>query len=323
MPSARRRTLVRGLWGLPFAGIHGFGRAQTAGPLRIIVPFAPGGSTDVIARSLSEGLSKELSQPVLVESRAGAGSVLGNDAVAKSLPDGQTLLLTTSAIAILPSLNPRLPYGPDALRPVTVLGRAPNVFIVRRDSPLTSAAQFLAQARAHPGRLSYGSSGNGSSTHLAAELLKLQARIFVTHIPYRGASAVVTDTLGGQIDVGVATLPSVMPLLTSGKLRALAVTSRTRAAVLPEVPTLAEAGVPGHESDNWYAIFVPDATPPPVVLRLHAAIEKAAASPGFRQRALGEGLSITLDAPDVSRRFVQAEEDQWRRVVKQQSLKIE
>jgi tripartite-type tricarboxylate transporter receptor subunit TctC len=253
----------------------------------------PGGSTDILARALGEGLTKELGQPIIVESKTGAGSVLGNDAVAKSPADGHTLLLTTSAIAIVPSLNPKLPYAPGtAFAPITVLGRAPNVFFVRKDSPLKSAADFLAQARARPGKLTYGSSGNGSSTHLSAELLKITGKVFITHIPYRGASAVVTDAMGGQIDVGVATLPSVMPMITSGRVRALAVTGKARSPALPDVPTFAEAGVPGYESDNWYGIFAPGATPPALVRQIHDAVKAAANTPSFKAPAESEGLDV-------------------------------
>jgi tripartite-type tricarboxylate transporter receptor subunit TctC len=199
----------------------------------------------VLARALGEGLQRELGQPIIVENKTGAGSVLGNDAVAKSPPDGHTMLLTTGAFAIVPSLNAKLPYSQQTgFAPITILGRAPNVLFVRTDSPLKSGADLLAQARANPGRLTYGSSGNGSSTHLSAELLKVMAKVFITHIPYRGGSAVLTDVIGGQIDVGVATLPSVMTMINSGRMRALTVSGKTRSPALPNVPTVAESGVP-------------------------------------------------------------------------------
>jgi tripartite-type tricarboxylate transporter receptor subunit TctC len=293
-------------------------------PIRIITPFAAGGSTDVLARALGEGLMRDLGQPAIVESKTGAGSVLGNDAVAKSPPDGHTLLLTTSAFAIVPSLNARLPYSQQTgFTPITVLGRAPNVFFVRADSPLKSGADFIAQARANPGKLSYGSSGNGSSTHLTAELLKISAKVFMIHIPYRGASAVVTDALGGQIDVGVATLPSIMPMIISGRVRALAVSGKTRSPALSNVPTVAESGVPGFEADNWYGIFAPGGTPPAIVKPLYDAIKAAAGTPAFRQRASSEGLVVTLDTPEATTALVRAEEAKWRRVVKEQSITAE
>jgi tripartite-type tricarboxylate transporter receptor subunit TctC len=293
-------------------------------PIRIITPFSPGGSTDVLARALSDGLQRELGQPIIVESKTGAGSVLGNDAVSKSPPDGHTMLLTTGSFAIVPSLNAKLPYSQQTgFAPITILGRAPNVFFVRADSPIKSGADLIAQARAKPGRLSYGSSGNGSSTHLTAELLKISAKVFITHIPYRGASAVVTDTLGGQIDVGVATLPSIMTMLQSGRARALAVSGKTRSPALPNVPTVAESGVPGFEADNWYGIFAPGGTPPAIVKQLYDALKVASGTPGFRQRAISEGLIVTMDTPDATTAFVRAEEAKWRRVVKEQSITAE
>ncbi len=319
--STGRRLVIGTLMPLLFAPAFALAQSFATKPVRIVTPFAPGGSTDILARALGEGLGKELGQPIIVESKPGAGSVLGNDAVSKSAPDGHTLLLTTSSFAIVPSLHPKLPYSQESgFAPVTILGRAPNVFFVRADSPIKSAADFLARARAQPGRMTYGSSGNGSSTHLSAELLKISAKVFVTHIPYRGASAVVTDALGGQIDVGVATLPSVLPMISSGKVRALAVSGRTRSPVLPNVPTVAEAGVPGYEADNWYGIFAAGGTAPAIVKQLYDAIQKSAAMPAFRQRAAAEGLVVSLEAPQATSAFVRAEEAKWRRVVKEQSI---
>lgn len=300
----------------------GAGATFGARPFRIITPYTPGGSTDILARALVPSLSKELGQPIYVESKPGAGSILGSDLVAKSPPDGHTLLLTTGAIAILPSLHAKLPYPHEtAFAPVTVLGVAPNVFFVRTDSPIVSAADFLAQARARPGRLTYGSSGNGSSTHLTGELLKVMAKIFVTHIPYRGASAIVNDIIGGQIDVGVSTLPSIMGMINSGRVRPLAVSSASRVAALPAVPTFIEVGVAGFAADNWYPILAPGATPSAVVDQLYEATRLAAETPGFRQRAAAEGLVVTMLPPAAATKFIRNEETKWRRVVKEQSIK--
>lgn len=293
-------------------------------PIRLVVPFPAGGGTDAMARALGDALSRDVGQPVVVENRSGAGTVIGNDAVAKSAPDGHTLLLTTSAIAIVPGLYPKLPYPPDtAFAPVMLLGRAPNVAVVRTDSPLASAADFLTQARARPGRLAYGSAGNGTSTHLAAELLKSQARIFVTHVPYRGAAPVMNDLIAGQIDLAFGTLPSVAPMLAGGKVRALAVTGARRSPLLPDVPTFAEAGVPGYEADGWYGIFVAGATPPATQELLHAALRRAAQTESFRRRATAEGLVPTLDTPQDTVRVVRAEEAKWKRVIRDQSITAE
>jgi len=277
-----------------------------------------------MARTLGEALSREFGQPVLVENKAGAGTVIGNDFVAKSAPDGHTLLLNTSAIAIVPSLFAKLPYAPDsAFAPIMLLGRAPNVAVVRADSPLKSARGFLADAKSNPGKVVYGSAGNGTSTHLAAELLKSMAHMYVIHVPYRGASPLVTDLLAGQIDVGFGTLPSVAPFIASGKLRALGVTSGKRSPLLPDVPTFAEAGVAGYQADVWYGIFAAAGTPATVVNQLYGALKRASETEAFRQRARAEGLIVTLDPPEETARILRAEIVKWRKVVKEQSIKMD
>ncbi len=320
-----RRPLVVGLLMLcACAGAPAQAPSYATKPVRLVVPFPAAGGTDLVARALGEGLARELGQPIVIDNKAGAGTAIGNDAVAKAPADGHTLLLNTSAIAILPSLNPKLPYATEtAFAPVTLIGRAPNVAVVRADSTLRTGADFVAQARAKPGRLTYGSAGNGTSTHLAAELLKVSAKVYVTHVPYRGASPMLTDLLGGQIDVGFATLPSVAAFLSSGKLRALSVTSPKRSPLLPEVPTFDESGVKGYEADVWYAVFAPAGTPPAVIQQLHGAFKRAADAEVFRKRASGEGLVITLDSPEETARIVRAEEAKWRRVVKEQAIKPE
>ena len=324
--ATRRRALLAAL----AVGLAGSLAAPVAAqsfpskPIRLIVPFPAGGGTDAMARALGDAMSRDQGQPVIVDNKSGAGTVIGNDALAKSPPDGHTLLLNTSAIAIVPSLHPKLPYPAEtAFAPVMLLGRAPSVAVVRNESPLKSAADFLAQARARPGQMAYGSAGNGTSTHLAAELLKSKAKLFVTHVPYRGAAPVINDVIAGQIDLAFGTLPSVAPMLAGGKLRALAVTGAKRSPLLPDVPTFAEAGVPGYDADGWYAVFVPGATPPAIVEQVHAALRRAAQSESFQRRAAAEGLALTLDSPQESTRIVRAEEAKWRQVVKAQSIKME
>lgn len=293
-------------------------------PIRLVVPFPAGGGVDVIARALADGLARDLGQPVVIDNKSGAGTAIGNDAVAKAPPDGMTILLNTNAISIIPSLNPKLPYVTDtAFAPITLIGRAPIVAVVRAESPLRTGVDFVARARAKPGALTYGSAGNGTSTHLSAELLKVTAKVFVTHVPYRGAAPMFTDLLGGQIDVGFATLPSVAAFLSSGKMRALAATSSKRSALLPDVPTFEESGLKGYQADVWYAAFAPAGTPPSVVKQWHAAFRRAAESADFRKRATAEGLVVTMDSPEETTRIVRAEEAKWRRVVKEQSIKPE
>ncbi len=320
------RTLVLGtVAGLALGtGLPAAAQAFPSKPIRIVVPFPAGGGTDTIARALGDAMARDLGQPVIVDNKAGAGTVIGNDAVAKSPADGHTLLLTTNALAIVPSLYPKLPYAPaTAFASVALLGRAPSVVVVRQDSPIASASAMLAQMRAQPGRLTYGSAGNGTSTHLAAELLKTRAKVFVTHVPYRGASPMVTDVLGGQLDLGFATLPSVAPMIAAGRLRALAVTGPVRSPLLPQVPTLAESGVPGYEAEVWYGVFAPAGTPPSVLQQLHAALARAAKTDAFAQRAASEGLVPTLDGPQATDRVVRADEVLWRQVITAQSIKVE
>ena len=238
--------------------------------------------------------------------------------------DPARLLLNTSAVAIVPGLNPRLPYPAETgLAAVTVLGHAPNVAVVRPDSPIRSASDFLAQARAQPGRFTYGSAGNGTSTHLAAELLKTTAKVFVIHVPYRGATPAMTDLMGGQIDVAFGTLPSVAPYLANGKLRALAVTSATRSALLPDVPTFAESGLAGYAAPVWYGIFVAGGTPAPLVQQLHQSIQRAADSEEFRKRIRAEGLTLTLDAPATADALYRADIAKWKKVIQVQSIKAD
>lgn len=318
----QRRLLGR--WsaaaGLATLGLCAAARAQQGfpnRPLKMVVPFPAGGGTDVLARALGEGLSRELGQPVIVDNKAGAGTVIGNDAVAKSAPDGHTLLLTTSAIAIVPSLYPKLPYAAEtALVPVLLLGVAPNVAVVRAESPLRSPSDLLQRLRAEPGRLSYASAGNGTTTHLAAELLKSSTGLSMTHVPYRGATPAITDVLAGQVDLMFGTLPSVAPFIKSGKVRALGVTGAKRSPLFPDVPTFAESGAPGYSADVLYGVFVTGGTPASAIERLGAAVRQASRTEGFQRRAEAEGLVLTLDGAAEALRIQRAEEAKWRQLIK-------
>lgn len=302
------------------------GIAQTfpVRPVRVIVPFPAGGGTDVIARILCQEMAKDLGQPFLVESKPGAGTVIGNDFVSKSPPDGYTLLLTTSAFSIVPSLTAKLPYASDsAFAPIALLGRAPNMIVVKADSRFKTLKDILAYAKANPGKLSYGSAGIGTSVHMAAELLKNSARIFMTHIPYRGASPLITDLLGGQVDMGFATMPSISPFLTSGKLRAVAVTSSIRAPTWPDVPTVAEAGIRGYQADVWYGVFSSSGTPHGIVAQLNTALKRAAQTEAFRKRVEAEGLITSVSTPEELGRLTRADELRWKKIVKAQGITAE
>lgn len=292
-------------------------------PVRIITPFSPGGSTDVLARALGEGLQRELGQPIVVENKTGAGSVLGNDTVSKSPPDGHTLLLTTGAFAIVPSLNPKLPYSQaTGFTPITVLGRAPNVLIVRADSPLKSGADLLAQARAKPGQLTYGSSGNGSSTHLSTELLKVMAKVFITHIPYRGSGPALADLIAGQVQMTIDNLPSALPHIRSGKLVALAVTAPSSVAALPDVPPLGQF-LKGYSAESWFVLMAPAGTPKAIIDRVSTEADQILKKPEIVERMRGLGATGVGGTPQALGDFIAAETTKWREVVKVSGAKLD
>ena len=295
-------------------------------PVRIVVPFAPGGGTDLIARTLSGVMAQELGQSVIVDNKAGGGTVIGTDLVAKSPADGYSLVMATFANAVNPSLLPKLPYSYDkAFTPVMLIGRSPNVLVVRSDSPYKTVQDIVIAARVKPGQLSFASQGAGTSAHLAGELFKSLTKTYMLHIPYRGAGPALTDLLGGQVDMMFATAAAVGGFIENGKLRALAVTTQERSPVarLAQVPSLSNSGVPelkGYAADSWYGLFAPAGTPPEVVAKLHAAAKKAAQSEVFQKRVVEEGLVVSAGAPQELDDYFKGEVVRWRKVI--QSAKI-
>ena len=289
--------------------------AYPSRPIRVVVPYAPGGGTDVVGRALAQSMAAELGQPLLIDNKAGGGTVIGSDLVSKSAPDGYTLLMTTSAIAINASLVKNLPYDTEkGFAEVALICHGPNVLVVRGDSPFKSLQDIVKAAKDAPGKLNYASSGNGSAVHLAAELLKSMAKIDITHVPYKGAAPAYTDLLGGQVDMLVGTAGGVNKFVESGKMRAIAVTSKDRSSAYKNVPSIAET-YPGYVAEVWYAVFAPAGTPPDIVNRLNASIRKAAEAPDYRDRLKGEGLSVAVNTPAEMKRFMRAEEERWRKVV--------
>jgi len=289
--------------------------------VRIIVPFAPGGGTDLIARTLGTGMSQELGQSVIIENKPGGGTIIGTDAVAKSAPDGYTLLVATFAHAVNPGLQPKLPYATDkAFAPVVLIGRSPNVLVVKSDSPYKTVQDVIAAAKAKPGKLNFASQGNGTSAHLAGELFKNLARVDLTHVPYKGAGPALTDLLGGQVDLMFGTAAAVTPFLQSGKLRALGVTTAERSPAFPNVPTIAESGVAGYAAESWYGLYAPAGTPPDVIAKLNAAAKKAVQGETFRKRAQDEGLIISAGAPAELDTYVRGEEARWKKIVKENNI---
>lgn len=288
-------------------------------PIRIVVPFSPGGGTDLIARAMGVAMAQDLGQPVVIDNKPGGGTIIGTDNVAKSAADGYTLVMATFAHAVNPSLQPKLPYDTDkAFTPVVLVGRSPNVLVVRADSPYKSVRDVIAAAKARPGAISFASQGPGTSAHLAGELFKSLAKVDLNHIPYKGAGPAITDLLGGQVDMMFATASAVGNLLEAGKLRALGVTTSQRSTSpdLAKVPTIAESGVPGYAAESWYGLFAPAGTPPAVVARLNAAAKKAVAADAFRKRADAEGLIVSPGTPEDFGRYVRGEEPRWSKVVK-------
>lgn len=292
-------------------------------PIRLIVPFSPGGGTDLIARTLGAEMGKELGQQVIVDNKPGAGTVIGTDAAAKAAPDGYTVVIASFAHAVNPSLQPRLPYPADkAFAPVVLIGKGPNVLVVRPDSPYKSVRDVIAAAKAAPGKLTYASQGNGTSAHFAGEMFNNLAQVQTLHVPYRGAGPALTDLLGGQVDMMFGTAAAVANLLDTGKLRALAVTTAEPSPAYKGVPPVAEA-LPGYVVDSWYGLYVPAGTPAEVIGKLNAAAKKAARSPEFTRKVEHEGLVVSAGEPAELERYVKAEEQRWRKIVKDNNIKPE
>jgi tripartite-type tricarboxylate transporter receptor subunit TctC len=292
-------------------------------PVKLVVPFAPGGGTDLVARTMGITMGEALGQPVIIDNKPGAGTIIGTDAVAKSAPDGYTMVMATVAHVVNPSIQSKLPYNYEkAFAPVMLVGVSPNVLVVRAESPLKSVKDLIDAAKANPGKLSFASQGAGTSAHLAGELFKNLTKTDITHIPYRGAGPAITDLLGGQVDVMFATAAAVGTFVESGKLRALAVTTATRsnAHALAKVPTIAESGVPGYVADSWYGLYVPAGTPADVIARLNAAAKKAVQTEAFRKRVESEGLVINGGSPQDFDKYAKGEEARWRKVVKENNI---
>jgi tripartite-type tricarboxylate transporter receptor subunit TctC len=292
-------------------------------PVRLVVPFSPGGGTDAIARALGVGMGQALGQSVIVENKPGAGTIIGTDLVAKSPADGHTIVVASFAHAVNPSLMAKLPFDTQkAFDPVILLARGPNVLVVRADSPFKSVADVLAAARAQSGKVTFASQGNGTSAHLAGEMFNNLARVKLMHVPYRGAGPAMTDLLGGQVDVMFATAAAAAPHIENGKMRALAVTTPQRSPAMKELPAIAET-VPGYAVESWYGLFVPAGTPADVIAKLHAAAKKAMDHPEFRQKIEPEGLTVSGGAPKELDDYVRAEAARWGQIVKENNIKTE
>jgi tripartite-type tricarboxylate transporter receptor subunit TctC len=292
--------------------------------IKIVVPFAPGGGTDVIARTLAQEMAKKLGVNVIVENKPGAGTIIGTQAVAVSEPDGYTLLMGTFANAVNPSLNAKLPYDQHRdFAPVALVARSFNIVVVNPKSEIKSIPDLIAAAKAEPDKLSYGTFGVGTSAHLAGELFKSMAKVNLATIHYKGASPAITDLIGGQIQVMFATVASAASLIESGQLRALAVTSAQRSPAFPQLPTVAEAGVPGYAAESWYGLFAPAKTPPEVIDRLNKTAAAAVQAEPFKKLGVNEGLVMIAQPPGELGRYFQGEEERWRKLIQSAGIKIE
>ncbi|WP_421988327.1 Bug family tripartite tricarboxylate transporter substrate binding protein [Roseococcus sp.] len=292
-------------------------------PVRIVVPLAPGGSADVLARIVGEQLGTRWGQPVVVENRPGAGGNIGAEAVARSPGDGYTLLLGTLGIHAASAIYPRLSYDPAReLAPVTVLGELPNVIIVNPSLPARNLRELLELARARPGALSFGSAGNGSSTHLAGEAFLLAARVQIAHVPYRGSGPALNDLVAGNIQVMFENLPTVPPLAQAGSVRPLAVTSGHRSPAMPDVPTAEEAGLPGYVATAWLALAAPASVPAPLLERLNADTRAVLAEPALRERLAGLGITPVGGTVAESRAFFASETEKWNRVIQAAGIRL-
>ncbi|MEJ0071068.1 MAG: tripartite tricarboxylate transporter substrate binding protein [Pseudomonadota bacterium] len=297
----------------------GSARAQDAfptRPIRIIVPFSAGGTADILARLTAQHLGTLYNQQIVVDNRPGAGGHIGGDLVAKSAPDGYTLVLGTIGIHAAYAIYKKLPYDPaNDLQPVTVLAELPCVVIVHPSLPVANIVEFIAYAKAHPGAINFGSAGTGSSTHMTGELFKLVAGVNLTHVPYRGSAPALNDVIAGQIQAMFENLPTLPPHIRSGTVRALGVTSRTRSPALPDVPTVAEAGLPGYESTAWFTIAAPAGVPQPIIDRLNRDIAGLIARPEINAQILALGSVPVGNTPDQARAFFATERVKWNNVI--------
>jgi tripartite-type tricarboxylate transporter receptor subunit TctC len=293
-------------------------------PITLVVTYPPGGGADAMARLIAPKLSESLGQNVIVDNRPGAGGQIGAAFVAKAPADGHTLMLDASSFAVNPALYPKLPYDSNkAFRPIGVIAQFPNVVLVNAQYPATSVAELTALARARKHAVSYASSGNGSAQHLAGALFESVTKVEMVHIPYKGGGPALNDVIGGQVPLFFGNLASTLQHVQSGKLRALAVTSAKRSSILPDVPTLAEAGVQGAEIYEWNALFAPAGTPEPVVQKLSAALQKAIESPDVKSRIAQLGGESQRTTPDTAQQFMHAQMTLWARVIKERNITTE
>jgi len=322
-----RRTTLRTLAALALAACAPLAQAQNypTKPVRIVVPYPAGGTTDIIARIAAAQLAERLKQPFVVENRAGASGAIGTVAVAQAAPDGYTLVMgTASSHGINSALQKNLSY--DAVKdfaPVTVVASTPNIVVVHPSVPAKTLGELLALAKAKPGTINFGSTSPGGSPHMSAELLKMMAGVDMTHVPYKGAAPMLTDLIGGQIQVGFDNLPSTIGFVRSGKVRALAVTTPQRWPGASDIPTVAESGVPGYEVSGWFGLLAPAGTPKAVLDTLQSAVAQAVQQPEVAKQLRDLGAEPVANKPEAFAHDIAADVDKWRKVVQATGVKLE
>ena len=332
LPSKRALArLICALTATVFIAIPGYGQtAWPNKPVRIIVPFAAGGTTDILARAMAPELTKAFGQSFIVENRAGAGGNIGADLVAKSPPDGYTILMgTVGTHGINKALYSRMPFDSQKdFAPITLVAGVPNVMVMNADKArslkINTVPEFIAYAKANPARFSMASSGNGTSIHLAGELFKSRTGIFMTHIPYRGSGPALLDLVGSNVDVMFDNLPSALPQIKAGKLKAFAVTSSQRSAAMPELPTIEEAGkLPGFDASSWFGLLAPAGTPPEIVNRIQQEVARSLGTAVMKEKLLAQGAIPGGNTPEQFNTFINAEHVKWAQVVKVSGAKVD
>ena len=293
-------------------------------PIRLVVPYSAGGSTDTVARIVGQRLSERLGQQVVVDNRTGAGTLIGTGIVAQSAPDGYTLLMATPPLAINPALYPKVPYVLERdFAPVTNIAASSNLLVVHPSVPAHSVRELIALLKAHPGKYNYGSSGIGGASHLATALFASMAGVDAVHVPYKGGAPAVADLVAGRLNIMMANLTTAQPYIRAGRLRALGVGTKQRTPLFPEMPTLAESGVPGYEANNWNGMVAPRGTPRAVVERLHKEVVAVLGEPAIAERLTRAGLDPIGDTPAEFSKYLKAEAGKWEKVVKSAGIKAE
>ncbi|MDW5444447.1 tripartite tricarboxylate transporter substrate binding protein [Polaromonas sp. SM01] len=315
------------LLGLGGALVCGWAGAQTypAKPVRLVVPFPAGGATDILARTISQKAAEKLGQQIVIDNRPGAGGTIGSDQVAKSAPDGYTLLIATgSTHSIGPLISSKIPYNVERdFAPVVYVAKTSSVLVVPASLPVKNLAQFIALAKAKPGQLNYGSSGNGTNSHLSGELFKVQAGVFITHIPYRGTGLVFTDMMSGQVHMLMDNYVTAQANIKDGKLRVLGVTSSQRLPFLPDVPTLDEQGLKGFDVSNWFGVYAPRATPSDLIAKVNTAFNQALQDPEMQKRLATLGATPTGSTPEQMGLMVAADTVKWSQLIRERKIAID